>query len=84
MSVLETWPVRNSAASLANHTHFRGFPRTLQANTTMVAQRLIPSKFSPIPHSQMILPLDSTVASHKQINERQCNVMHINMLPLNL
>lgn len=47
----------------------------------MVAQRLIPSKFSPIPHSQMILPLDSTDASHKQINERQSNVMHINMLP---
>jgi hypothetical protein len=33
MPVLETWPVRNSAATLANHTHFRGFPRTLQANT---------------------------------------------------
>lgn len=29
----------------------------------------------------MILPLDSTDASHKQINERQCNVMHINTLP---
>lgn len=51
MPVLETRPVRNSAASLANHTHFRGFPRTLQANTAMVAQRLIPSKFSPISHS---------------------------------
>jgi len=31
MTVLESWPVRNSATSLANHTHFRGFPRILQA-----------------------------------------------------
>jgi hypothetical protein len=48
ISVLETWPVRNSAASVANHTHFRAVPRTFrEANISTAAQRLILSKFSP-------------------------------------
>ena len=71
------------------HGRFAIQPRhsltTLQENTATVAKRLIPSKFSPIPHSWIILlPLDSTDASHKQINERQCSVTQITKWPAKL